>query len=838
MFFGSSFIFSNVVVICMLWQRVLVRGWTATPTQWQHLIRRRGTVRLASSTSTTTPTTTSTYDELVAIAAELRRHDDLYYNQATPIVDDATYDALAAREAALLRAHPAWLARIRAEEGGVTATRWQGRVGAAAVDDTDGVNGAATTEVEENGPINADTGRVSRSHAVPMLSLDNVYDSEQLVQWIGRVSKRILAAEGKANETVPVDPTVTSSSVAIISEPKLDGLSLSIRYEKKLGTSWELQWAATRGDGRKGTDVTEAVRSMTTMIPPTLPMSFEEEEEEITFLEVRGEVILPVAAWKHNATNLTNARNAASGILLRKTSNAEDSDLRSQLEFYAYDLVVGSATNNRTATTENGYEMRQQLHSMGFSTPEPHLLTTVPLHPNASDIQTILQYQQEQQTNQSSSSTSTSSSLLQCDGCVHKLQTHRAVVGTSTRAPRWAVAYKFATTVTGTTRLLHITTQVGRTGVLTPVAVLEPVVLDGVTVQRATLHHFRHAQSVFHGDTNASESSSSSVPVGTIVTVRRAGDVIPQILTATIVANPKAPVLSLTPPTHCPACGAPTVCTESSTRCNNPIAWDCPPRAVAGLQHAFGRDALDLKGLSGARLEQLRNASLVRWPGDVWTIARDPDQRAEWLALEGWGETSVTKLCTAAEHLAQHGVSLPRYLRALNIPLAGTHASQLLADMYGTVEAFLHDLREANFDRLADDSVATKGIGPLLIASLVEYAGSTENVQAAEDLADKILVLKAEGGDATRKSPTEGPFANLSVVFTGTLPNGMKRPEAQELAKQLLGAKSTPTSVSKTTGLVVVGQRGGKKQKQAEEYGIRIMPAEDFVALVEEQKRD
>jgi len=582
-----------------------------------------GTITAVVSNHTSSSTTTNTneeekeriYQELKWVATELRRHDDLYYNNnnnninpqtsneppqqepsiTTIAISDDEYDALAEREAALCRAHPDLWQRWRTESGwGRLATLYEGRVGMA-------VAAAAVTE-EEDAPTVATTtttNRKKQTHLHPMLSLDNAHTTEQLLAWLERVKKKLVVAPPATNGP-------SSEQLTIVTEPKLDGISLSLRYERpssemENGASGRsamphtLQWASTRGDGRKGTDVTQAVRQMKS-IPEQL--RFAAKQDDFTVLlpdivEVRGEVVMPKSVFEQlrneyqqqlkddaadhtqdgNETSssssmlgisFSNARNAASGILQRHkepapskknatgdggadddktentsaTSYTESEELRSQLRFYAYDIVTSSENATPDPRGWNGLETRRLLELKGFSVPEPTATTKLTIPVNGTepwtekDIPNMMAYYEalrefrldERKVSNKAAGRSTKSKQqndyewgdFDMDGCVHKIaeSSVRILLGSSTRFPRWAIAHKFPPTAV-VTELLDMEVQVGRTGALTPVAVLKPVDIAGVTVQRATLHNFAHMRQVL-GDVDR-------VLKGSSVLVRRAG---------------------------------------------------------------------------------------------------------------------------------------------------------------------------------------------------------------------------------------------------------------------------------------------------------------------------
>ncbi len=480
--------------------------------------------------------------------------------------------------------------------------------------------------------------------------------------------------------------------------------------------------------------------------------------------------------------------------------------------------------------------------------------------------------------------------------------------GSSSRYPRWAIAHKFPAQC-AVTRLQDIEVQIGRTGALTPVAVLEPVDLGGVTVSRASLHNFQFAQTILKAKKlNNSKSDDTGVMKGISVMISRAGDVIPQVLKrlendsdhnedATIDGDDVSNFISLQEPLACPACGSKAIFdivagrerkvtrTISSEPGNDEINTDgdegsgsigqvlrcggpqllCPPRAVGALAHAFSRTGLDVNGLSEARLQQLVNATLIKTPADLFKILdEDGEMIQNVTSLPGWGEKSARNLHSAVSKVATDGVTLSRFIYSLGIRHIGTHTSSLIASAYGSSSEFLAALdhaAEVDEKRLAsisiseeaqeDSTIATpflalsgtdtnegvKGIGPVAIDSLVSFAQNEALVAAAKALGDKIPVhdlkkFSKNTSENDKADETSRPFHGKSVVFTGSLPDKMSRAEAQTYAMDVLGAKSTPSSVSKATGIVVIGEKGGKKAQKAEELGIQTMTAEEFLQLL------
>eukprot|EP00980_Cylindrotheca_fusiformis_P029917 scaffold24028_cov152-Cylindrotheca_fusiformis.AAC.8 len=788
------------------------------------------------------------YDELKWLSTEIRRNDDLYYNQQ-PELDDEAYDALVRKESEIANNYPDLLKKLQDESGlGNLATR-SGRVG-------------SRTSTRQ---------RLKRKHLQPMLSLDNVHNDEQLWAWLKRVDR------------ATKEDSENTKTVRILTEPKLDGVSLSLRYELTGEASadsgrYNLVWATTRGDGKRGQDVTKAAASIQN-IPSSLLASFynsvssADSGSPTDVVEIRGEVIMPNKKFSGISSNATfsNARNAASGILLRKPSDnpeeQEDSErLQALLQFYAYDVAV---ENPGKVAFKDGLDYRKLLLKWGFALPEPTALTVLKCTNNTTgdkawsveDIKNMMTYYNSLLSHRLGLSDDEYQwGDIDMDGCVHKVVNLdlKRTLGSSMKSPNWAVAHKFPPLAV-VTELVDVAVQVGRTGALTPVAVLNPVDVGGVTVSRATLHNFHHMQEIF--------GSKTQVATNTLVLVRRAGDVIPQVVSLVqkdIEVDQSSDLngnaaISLKIPSHCPACGSDVVwempgrsskngnTSGQVARCGGPSLL-CPPRATISISHAFSRDALDVTGLSEARIQQLMDANLLRYPSDVFKFSKQDWDSIE--KLPGWGEKSASNLRKSIQDARTRGVSLGRFIYALGIRHVGKHSSELVASIYGTKEAFLHALENAKDWKEQEEEYngvdastcpfpemqGKLGIGPVLIRSLASFSKTEELVKAAEDLGQAVHVLDeslepSSSDNVELSSEDENkPWKGFRVVFTGAIKH-LSRNDAQEAAKKL-GAKSTPSSVSKSTDLVVHGDKGGKKLQQALDFGIQTMPADDFIQLL------
>jgi DNA ligase (NAD+) len=789
----------------------------------------------------------------------------------------------------------------------------------------------------------------------------------QAIKWLNRIRKGLMKVIEDKEDTI-------DKQVDIIAEPKLDGLSLSLRYvsvDKQTGR-YKMEWGATRGDGTRGEDVTDSVREIP-MIPKEIILNSTSHHPQI--FEVRGEVILPTSKFvdmtrkndamrldsesgdiihnqtkKENTTSgivdrlptqFSNARNAASGILMRRKveTNKEEYEttkmLRSSLNFYAYSIAFYSDSTENTEEEfySDGIEMRRLLEEMGFICPNPFITHSIGLCTDKeivdNDCKTLFDYHEKLMLHRSQRNRKEMDENkeldFEVDGAVYKISAVRdrltlgtflsvtfmscykvcliscisqssIFVGSSSRYPRWAIAHKFPSQC-AITRLQGVEIQVGRTGALTPVAILDPVDLGGVIVSRASLHNFDFAQTILKATKINSKVGVDDVGVskGASVMISRAGDVIPQVLSRIDDKEESfhgAEFLSLLPPISCPACGSKTVFDSVTSResksdivdepspsrgvdnvssgkkeaigqvlrCSGPQLL-CKPRAVGALVHAFSRAGLDITGLSEARLQQLVDTELIRYPADIFKIVDDTETFYQNIKdLNGWGEKSTRNLQSTVQKIVQNGIPFSKFLYSLGIRHVGAHSSLLIASAYVSADKFFDAIDFANNSNqehasngsdsasnsafsLLEESV--KGIGPVIIDSLVSFANNKELVQAAKDLASKIpihdsKVTAIHQNPSATTADTEDvlllPFQNKSVVFTGSIPGNMSRSEAQETAITLLGAKSTPSTVSKSTDIVVIGEKGGKKVDKAKELGIQLMTAEEYLALVDQYK--
>jgi DNA ligase (NAD+) len=691
--------------------------------------------------------------ELEFLAREIGRHNRLYHGEDAPEISDAEYDALVRRNSELESKFPHL---VREDSPSV-------QVGAAPA---------------------AHLSRVR--HALPMLSLENAFSDEDVVDFLTRVRRFLSLAP--------------EEEVALTAEPKIDGLSCSLRYEKG-----ELVLAATRGDGTTGEVVTENVRTITD-IPARLggraPAVFEVRgevymsKEDFAALNTR---LLTEAEDPAKARQFANPRNAAAGSLRQKDAAVTASR---PLRFYAHGW---GETSELPAETQEG--VMRAIESWGLP---------IAVHLDRfTDVEGLLAHYRMIER-------ARADLPFEIDGVVYKVDRldWQRRLGQVARAPRWALAHKFPAQKAETV-LEAIDIQVGRTGKLTPVARLTPVGVGGVTVTNATLH-------------NADEIERLGVRIGDRVRIQRAGDVIPQVL-ENLTPDEDRPKYVF--PNRCPQCDSEAVREEGEVdvRCTGGLI--CPAQRVERLRHFVSRHALDIEGLGITNIESFFRDGLVQSPADIFRLTKD-----QLLARERWAEISAANLIAAID--AKRQPPLDRFLFALGIRHVGEVTARDLARRYRSWDNFLAmidgalKVRAETTPALGEDerkfrqrrdkavvaAVETPNIGPDVANALLDFFEEPHNRQVLADLKD-AGVAPADLVWETQQSPVTGK----TIVFTGSLET-MSRDEAKAQA-EALGAK-VAGSVSAKTDLVVAGPGAGSKLKKAQELGIEVMDEAGWAAIV------
>jgi len=689
------------------------------------------------------------------LSDEIRHHDVLYHDKDAPEISDADYDKLRNRLKAIEARFPQLVDLL--------------------------------SPTQQVAPAPS-TAFAKVRHARPMLSLDNAFTDEELQGFFDRL-RRALERE---TDLKPAD------EIALACEPKIDGLSISLRYEDGAFTV-----GATRGDGTTGEDVTANLRTIKD-IPHTL------KGKAPKVLDVRGEVYMERHAFQEmnkrqeaaGEKTFANPRNAAAGSLRQLDSTITASR---PLRFFAY--AWGEA-EPRSWKTHSDY--LKLLKGWGFRVNPRSQLCRTP---------------EEVRAFYRAMAVERPSLPYDIDGVVYKVDRidWQERLGFVSRAPRWAIAHKFPAEQ-ARTRLNGILIQVGRTGALTPVAELEPVNVGGVMVARASLH-------------NADEIERLDVRVGDMVVLQRAGDVIPQILGYVPEERP-GKTQKFRFPTKCPCPLKTEVKSEEGgvvRRCSGGL--ECPFQQVERLRYFVSRNCFDIEGLGGTHIENFFNDGLLKIPGDIFRLPKKIDEIRK---REGWGDLSVRNLVAAIE--ARKTISLDRFINAIGIPLIGEATAKILAQEYGDADAWLAEMLAAARERKKhpDDVKKEKAaaevgesygrlcnveqIGVTTADAMCAFFSEGHNVEIIKDLRKQLTVEAVK----RRVIAADAPLRDKIVVFTGEL-STMTRDAAKARAEEL-GAKVTD-SVSKKTSLVVVGENAGSKARKAAELGVQTLSEEEWVKL-------
>jgi DNA ligase (NAD+) len=692
--------------------------------------------------------------ELKRLALEIESHDKSYYQQDAPKISDAEYDALRQRFNAIEARFPEF----------VTSSSPSQKVGA------------------------QPSGRFAKvRHAVPMLSLDNAFAEEDVVDFVARIRRFLKLGD--------------DDKIAFSAEPKIDGLSMSLRYE-----AGELVTAATRGDGAVGEDVTANIRTLED-VPKKL-----KGRNVPGICEVRGEVYMTKQAFlalneRQKAagdTIFANPRNSAAGSLRQKDPNITASR---PLGFFAYSWGEMSAMPE---STQSG--MIKWFERCGFK--------TNPLTELCNSVEQLLAFHREIETQRSHLD-------YDIDGVVYKVDRidWQERLGFVSRTPRWAIAHKFPAE-RAMTVLRDIEIQVGRTGSFTPVGKLEPVGVGGVIVQNVTLHNEDYIKGI--GGHGEQLREGRDIRIGDTVIIQRAGDVIPQIVD--VVADKPRGKQKYHFPTKCPCPLHTEVVREeiatgeegARARCTGEFA--CPYQKIEHLKLFASRRAFDIDGLGEKQIEFFFENGWVKEPADIFTLeARNMKLRLE--EIEGYGQTSVRNLFEAIRRRRE--IPLERFIYALGMRHVGETTALALARGYGSWQAF-HDacLRIAKGDEEAMAEMdALDQIGETVIESIKAYFGESHNRGIVERLTKQVTILDAE------RPKSNSAIAGKTVVFTGALEK-MTRDEAKARAERL-GAKVSG-SVSKKTDYVVAGPGAGSKLTDAKKHGVAVLTEDEWLKLIGE----
>ncbi|MBW9055400.1 NAD-dependent DNA ligase LigA [Rhizobium mesosinicum] len=698
--------------------------------------------------------------ELERLSKEIAHHDALYHGKDRPEISDADYDALKRRNDAIEARFPELIREDSPSR----------RVGAE--------------------PSNTFAPVV---HSRPMLSLDNTFSQEDVRDFVASVYRFL----GR----------LPDNSIAFTAEPKIDGLSMSIRYE-----SGKLVTAATRGDGTTGENVTANIRTIKE-IPNELPKGVP------SVVEVRGEVYMAKSDFMalnaqmeaEGKQTYVNPRNTAAGSLRQLDAKVTASR---KLRFFAY---AWGEMSEMPADTQMG--MVGKFREWGFP--------VNPLMKRLSSVDDILAHYAEIGLERPELD-------YDIDGVVYKVDSLELQqrLGFRSRSPRWATAHKFPAEQAFTT-VENIDIQVGRTGALTPVARLTPITVGGVVVTNATLHNEDYIKGIGNNGERIREEEHD-IRIGDTVIVQRAGDVIPQVLNVVMEKRPSG-AQPYQFPKVCPVCGSHAVRErhektgklDSVTRCTG--GFICRAQATEELKHFVSRNAFDIEGLGSKQIdfffESEDPALQIRTAPDIFTLEKRQQQSITKLEnIDGFGKVSVSKLYSAIND--RRSIALHRFIYALGIRHVGETTAKLLARSYHTYEAFATAMKEAAalFGDAWNDLNAIEGIGEVVARAIVEFYKEPRNIEVIGRLLEEVTPQEAE------QPVTAGsPVAGKTVVFTGSLEK-FTREEAKARAESL-GAK-VAGSVSKKTDIVVAGPGAGSKLDKARELGVQTMDEDEWLALI------
>ncbi|MEM6811159.1 MAG: NAD-dependent DNA ligase LigA [Pseudomonadota bacterium] len=671
------------------------------------------------------------------LSSEIKKHNRKYYVDDSPEVSDAEYDALY-RE----------LQKLEAEFPEL-------------------INADSPTQTVGSKPSKAFN---KIQHTIPMLSLGNVFSEEELNGFLDRLYRYL-----KLDQT---------DKIEIFAEPKIDGLSCSIRYEKGV-----MVHAATRGDGFEGEDITQNIKTIKT-IPHKLKGDFPE------IIEIRGEVfmlrkefdILNQIQKEKGEKVFANARNAAAGSLRQLDSSVTATR---PLDFYGYALGEVSQSIGQTQK-----EIRESIISYGFQGAEPVAL--------CSTVEQLINYYKKMEIERADLN-------YEIDGLVYKVNNleYQERLGFVSRAPRWATAHKFPAEK-AVTVLEDIDIQVGRTGVLTPVARLQPIGVGGVVVSNATLH-------------NKDEIERKDVRIGDHVILQRAGDVIPQI-TGVVLEKRRSDSKRYIFPNSCPVCGSDAIQEddEVAVRCQGGLI--CDAQAKERLKHFVSRPAFDIEGLGNKIIEQFWDDKIIRSPVDIFTLEnREQRDEINIKEKEGWGELSVKNLFQSIQDKKK--ISFNRFIYALGIRQVGEATAKKLALHYKNLETLSQEMINAK-DKAGEaynDLISIEDIGASVAKDIISFFNESHN-QEILDALEKRVEIEAIEETINSDSPVSGKV----LVFTGTLVK-QSRSEAKALAERL-GAKVTG-SISAKTDYLIAGDKAGSKLKKAQNLGITTLSEDEWITL-------
>lgn len=659
-------------------------------------------------------------DEIKYLRREISKHDNLYYNSAFPEISDSEYDRLRNRLSELETQFPEI----------VTKNSPSNRVGA---------------------PVGLTLKKIQ--HRSPMLSLENAFSGEDLENFLHRVSKFLV---------------LQPSDISFCAERKIDGLSASIIYE-----NGSLKYAATRGDGYIGEDITQNLKTIND-IPHQIRMDGE--------IEIRGEIYMPIATFEDlnkrreeaDERLFSNPRNAAAGSIRQL-----DPDITASrnLKFFAY--YINSFDRNFESTTQ--YEMLDLLMNLGFKVSDYELChegNMMDFCDRTLNSRWLLEYE--------------------IDGVVFKVNDidYQRRLGFVGRHPRHSIAFKFPAEE-AKTKILDISVNVGRSGKVTPVAILEPVLLSGAIISRATLHNFE-------------EIKRKGIAIGDMVTILRSGDVIPKIIsTGASERHPDSRVFDV--PDCCPACGCKLIKRTGRIDlfCSN--RYRCPSQIIKYISYFVSKNCFDIVGLGEKQIEEFYTEGRIKSAVDIFKLA---SMMGDLSQKPGWSEVSVRKLFESIDK--SRIVSLPKFIASLGIPGIGEIVAQILSNEFGDIE----NLSRASIERLSE----INGLGEITALEIFDFFRDELNKKFIDELLEFVHIKPFHKKEIENKS---NRFYNKIIVFTGKLAK-LSRTEAKQMAAAM-GAL-VGSAISAKTDFIILGENPGSKLRKAEELGITILSEDEFLS--------
>jgi DNA ligase (NAD+) len=702
--------------------------------------------------------------EIEQLKSEISKHDEAYHTLDAPLISDANYDELRKKLEEYRAQFPQFfVANLSAEKDAILE-----KVGGKTLESFSKIR-----------------------HKKPMLSLSNAFSREDVLDFSNRIN-RFLGIDKKESERVDLFSFNQSPKIEFFCETKIDGLSFSARFE-----NGKLIFAATRGDGEEGEDITNNIKEVS-----SFPQILNSKNPPQIF-EMRGEIYmgkkdfeqLNLKQEENGGKIFANPRNAAAGSIRQLDAQITASR---NLSYFAYSL--GETSANFSCKSQE--ELMQKLRDFGFRTESNSKLCK-----NIDEVMELYEKIADQKYQFD----------YDIDGMVYKVNDFATQerLGFIARSPRWAIAHKFAA-VQAKTEIENIIIQVGRTGALTPVAVLKPVNIGGVVVSRATLH-------------NQDEIARKDIRINDVVVVQRAGDVIPQVVEVDF-SKRKNDSSSFIFPKNCPVCGAEIIKSEDDVILRCSAGLSCEAQIKETLKHFVSKDAFDITGLGKKQIDNFFSEGRIKNFADIFKLEKMEElSENPLIKKEGWGEKSTKNLFASINQKRQ--ISLEKFIYSVGIRHVGEITAKLIAQHFSSYKNFKEKMdliaalseSELAINQDYQDLVAIDGIGEKMAKAILDYFRDAKNLAMIEELESELEIQNAMAKTANSE------FSGKSIVFTGTMQN-MTRSESKKKAEDL-GMKVVG-SVSSKTDFLVAGEEAGSKLKKAQELGVKILDEKEWLELI------